>query len=140
GMDEAGALLLGAFEANIESPCLKIGAVRRAGHLAVFARLTATRHPGFQIKLAVSRPSEVARTRVDYVVGQSQPLEDRFLDGQEFLVQPIALIGRAKDKHLDFRELVNAVKATRVAARRTGLGAKTVRQADVLDGQVKLVE
>ena len=59
---------------------------------------------------------------------------------QQFLVDRLALLRRAEGEHLDLGELVDAVQAARVAARRPGLGAEAVRQADVLERQSRLVE
>ena len=59
---------------------------------------------------------------------------------QHLLVDRLALLGRAEDEHLDLGELVDAVQAARVAARGAGLGAEAVRQADVLQRQLPLVE
>ena len=48
--------------------------------------------------------------------------------------------GVREGEHLDLGELVDAVQAARVPAGSPGLGAETMRQADVLDRQVQLVE
>src|SRR5262245_12481874 len=133
GVDKAGALVLGTLEADAQAAGLKVGAVGSAGDFAIFAGLAAGGHPGFQVELAIGGAAEVARAGVDDVIGKAQALEDRLLDGEQFLVDPVRLVGRAEDEHLDFRELVDAEQAARVAAGSAGLRAEAVRQADVLD-------
>ena len=49
-------------------------------------------------------------------------------------------LGRGEGEHLDLGELVDAVQPLARPARRAGLGAEAVREADVLQGQVGLVE
>ena len=48
--------------------------------------------------------------------------------------------GRAEGEHLDLGELVDAVKPAAGPAGGAGLGAEAVRQPDVLDRQLALVE
>src|SRR5439155_16293743 len=60
-VDEARAFLPWNFVADIEPPRLIIRAIGGAGDLAVFAALASTRHPSFQIVLAISRPAQIAR-------------------------------------------------------------------------------
>ena len=66
--------------ADVEPAGLVVGAVRRAGHLAVLAAVAAAGHPGFEVVLAVRRAAEVAGAGVDDVVRQAQALEDLLLD------------------------------------------------------------
>src|SRR4051794_436025 len=44
GMDKSRSLLTGRPVADIEPPCLVVGAIRSAGDLAIFPGLAATRH------------------------------------------------------------------------------------------------
>ncbi len=81
-VDEPGSLLARGAIADIQPAGLIIGAVRRAGHFAVFAVLAAAGHPGFEIELAVGRPAQVARADVEHAEGDAQRLEQVFLDRQ----------------------------------------------------------
>ncbi len=62
--------------ADVEPAGLVVGAVRRAGHFAVFARLAAAGHPGFEVELAIGRAAQVAGGGVDHVIGHAQAVED----------------------------------------------------------------
>src|SRR5436309_2421112 len=55
GVDELGALLAGCLVTDVEAACLEVGAVGRAGHLAVLAVLPPAGHPRLQVVLAVGR-------------------------------------------------------------------------------------
>src|SRR5207302_1590346 len=110
---------------------LVIGAIGRAGDLAVIAVLTAAGHPGFEVVFAVGRAAEVAGAGVDDVVREAEPLEDALLHAADFLVNRVALFRRAEREHLDLGELLHAIQAARIAAGGPGLGAEAVRQADV---------
>src|SRR5262245_43167285 len=60
-VDEPGSLLTGGAIADIEPASLVISAIRCTGHLAVFAMLAPAGHPGFDVELAIRRPTQVAR-------------------------------------------------------------------------------
>ena len=126
--------------ADVEPPRLVVGAVGRAGHLAVLAVLAAAGHPGLEVELAIGRAAQVARADVEHAVGDSQRLEDLLLDGQHLGVHRARGLGRAEREHLDLGELVDPVQPPAGPARRAGLGAEAVRQPDVLDGQLALVQ
>src|SRR5262249_26459275 len=55
GVDEARSLEAGALVSDAEPPRLVIGAVRRAGPLAIFAACATPWHPRFEIVFAISR-------------------------------------------------------------------------------------
>ncbi|MCP5044973.1 MAG: hypothetical protein GY944_28425, partial [bacterium] len=61
GMEDLVLLAALALEAKLETPRLKVGAVRRARDLAPLSALAAAGHPGFEVELAIGRPSQVAR-------------------------------------------------------------------------------
>ena len=134
GVDEPGPLLTGDLITDIEPPRLVIRAIRRAGDFPVFAGLAAAGHPSFQIVLAISRPAEVAGTGVNDVIGNAEPLKDFLFNAEELFVDRLTLVGRAEGEHFHLGKLMHAVQPARVAPRSAGLGAETVRQADVLDG------
>ncbi len=139
-VDEPRSLLARRAIADIQPARLVIGAVRGAGHLAVFAVLAAAGHPGFEVELAVGRPAQVARADVEHAIGNAQRLEQVFLDRQHLGVDRARGFRRAEGEHLDLGELVDAVKPAAGPAGGAGLGPEAMRQPDVLDGQVRLVE
>src|SRR5438045_1771954 len=53
GVDEVRALFALLAVADVEAAGLVVGAVARAGDLAVFARLAAAGHPGLEVELAI---------------------------------------------------------------------------------------
>ena len=75
-VDEVRPFFALVLEANAQPPGLIVGAIGGAGHLAVFARLAAAGHPGFQIELAIRGPAQIAGGRVDHAIGNSQPVEN----------------------------------------------------------------
>src|SRR5262249_22870647 len=79
-VNQARTFLPGGLGADIELPRLVVGAVRGAGHLAVFPLLAAPRHPRLQVVLAVRRPSQVPGAGVDDVIGKAETLEYLLLD------------------------------------------------------------
>ena len=60
----------GGLVADVEASGLIIGAIRRAGDLAVLAGLAAAGHPGLEVELAIGRAAEVARADVEHAIGQ----------------------------------------------------------------------
>ena len=80
-MHKPGSLLARGAITDIEPAGLIVGAVRSAGHFAIFA-CSPRRHPGFEIKLAVGRPAQVARADVEHPIGDAERLETVFLDRQ----------------------------------------------------------
>src|SRR5438067_1672740 len=138
-VDEASPLLARSLVADVEPASLEIGAVRCARYLAELALLAAAWHPGFEIIFAIRRSAEVAGAGVDDLIRQAEALEDRLLDAQQLQVDRLALVRRAEGEHFDLGELVNAIEAPRLSPWSAGLGAETVRQADILLGKIKLV-
>ena len=139
-MHEPRSLLARRAVADIQPARLIVGAVRRAGDLAILAVLAAAGHPGFEIELAVGRPAQVARADVEHAVRDAQRLKQVFLDRQHLGVHRTRRFGRAEGEHLDLGELVNAIQPAAGPAGGAGLGAEAMRQPDVLDRQVRLVE
>src|SRR5262249_28278901 len=102
--------------------------------------LAATRHPRLQVVLAIGWPAQIARASVNDLVRQTQSLENRFLDAEEFLVNGLALPRKAKGEHLDLRKLMNAVQSPGVTARRPRLRAEAMRKANIFEGQLLLLQ
>src|SRR5262249_34527855 len=111
-----------------------------ARNLAVFAALATAGHPRFQIILAIGWPAEVSGAGVDDLVRQAQPLPNLLLDVQELLMDALALVGCTESKHLDLAELVHAIQAARVTTGSAGLRAEAMRQADILQRKLELVQ
>src|SRR5262249_42160552 len=57
---ELRPLLPRGLVANVQPPRLEVGAVARAGHLAVLPGLATARHPGFEVIFAISRTAQIA--------------------------------------------------------------------------------
>ena len=75
-VDELGSLLAFGLVANLEPAGLIVGAVACASDFAKLAAIAAAGHPGFEIELAIGRPTEVTCCRVDDAIVDSQLVED----------------------------------------------------------------
>ena len=133
-MKEVRSLFALDLETRVQTARLVVRAVRRARDFAV---RVATRHPRFDIVLAIRGAAEVSRRRVDDLVGNFEFVEDFALDSEELLMERFALLRTAEDEHLDLGELVNAIESARGATR--GARFRTEAVADAAELQRELL-
>ena len=112
GVHKMRALFTRLLVADVQPASLIVGAVGCAGDLAPFARITATRHPCFQIKFSIGRASKITRRGIDYSIGHANRIKQIAFDLAKFVMHGIALFRQRERKHLDLRELVDSVKTT----------------------------
>ncbi len=118
-MGEVGAFFAFVFVADAQATGLVVGTVAGARHFAVFAVLAATRHPGFQVELAVGRSAQIAAGGVDHTIRNTQSIEDFTFQPAEVIERFIALLRQRERKHFDFRKLMHAVESTSRPTMRT---------------------
>ncbi len=135
-MDQIGSLFAFDLAADVQAAGLVIGAVAGARDFAVLASVAAARHPGFKIELAIRGATQIAGGRVDHAVGDSQAVKNLALEIAEMQVHRVALLGEREGEHLDFGELMHAVKAARRATCRPRLGTEAMAHPTHLERQL----
>ena len=123
--------------ADGEAPGLVVGGVGGAGH---FAEVVPSRHPGFQVILAVGGPAEVAGADVYHPERQAETLEDPLLYADHLLVDLLGLLRRGEGEHLDFRKLVDPIETPARPAVGTRFGAEAVRESGVAERELELIQ
>lgn len=98
---------------DVEAPCLVTCAVAGAADLAI---LLTTRDPNLKVKLTIGCSTQLLSRHVKKTKRELQFVKHFSLYVNEFIHDVLALLRTCKSKHLDFLELVQSVKSSRLFA------------------------
>ena len=110
-MNEVGSFLPGRLEPHVQSTSLVVGAVAGAGNFSPLAAIAPTGHPGFEIKLAIGRSTQVPAGGIDDSIGNFQCVEDLAFEVSHFFMHWVTLVGQGEGEHFDLGELMDSIKS-----------------------------